>query len=63
MPRRILILTFVCIAGMMLGLGVTSLLLSIFDLKHYAHVQLKPHISRDHQVRSLHSFAHTHVSV
>ncbi|KAF8318147.1 hypothetical protein DL93DRAFT_2148374 [Clavulina sp. PMI_390] len=37
------------IKALMIGLGVSSLLLSISDAKHYAHVQLRPHISRDHQ--------------
>ncbi|KAF8341450.1 uncharacterized protein EI90DRAFT_3034002 [Cantharellus anzutake] len=35
--------------GMMLGFGIGSLLASLFDIKYYFHLQLVPHISRDHQ--------------
>jgi hypothetical protein len=36
----------------MLSLGISSFFLAILDVKHYAQIQLKPHISRDHQVRT-----------
>jgi hypothetical protein len=36
--------------GMMIGFGISSLLAAIFDVRHYFHLQLVPHISRDHQV-------------
>jgi poly(A) polymerase Pap1 len=36
----------------MLSLGVSSFFLAILDVKHYTQIQLKPHISRDHQVRN-----------
>ncbi|KAF9509859.1 hypothetical protein BS47DRAFT_1300897 [Hydnum rufescens UP504] len=35
--------------GMMIGFGISSLLAAIFDVKHYFHLQLVPHVSRDHQ--------------
>lgn len=35
--------------GLMLSLALGSLAAGIFDLKHYFHLQLVPHISRDHQ--------------
>ncbi|KAH8835176.1 hypothetical protein DL96DRAFT_1573183 [Flagelloscypha sp. PMI_526] len=42
--------------GLMLGLGLTSLLVGLFDIKHYFHLQLTPHISIHHQYWRL--FAH-----
>ncbi|KAH7105630.1 hypothetical protein BKA62DRAFT_690366 [Auriculariales sp. MPI-PUGE-AT-0066] len=35
--------------GAMMVLGVTSLVVSVFDLKHYVHLQITPHLARDHQ--------------
>ncbi|KIJ37469.1 hypothetical protein M422DRAFT_231883 [Sphaerobolus stellatus SS14] len=35
--------------GIMMGLGAASLLVSLFDIKPYFHLQLVPHISRHHQ--------------
>ncbi|KAG9018830.1 hypothetical protein FRB90_009117 [Tulasnella sp. 427] len=35
--------------GVMLGLALSSLAAGIFNVKHYFHLQLVPHISRDHQ--------------
>ncbi|KAG9015551.1 hypothetical protein FRB94_000156 [Tulasnella sp. JGI-2019a] len=35
--------------GVMLFLGISSLTAAIFDVKHYFHIQLVPHIARDHQ--------------
>ena len=40
------------LSGIMLSLGISSLFLAIMDIKHYAQIQLRPHISRDHQVRA-----------
>ena len=34
-----------------MGLGVGTLMAALFDVRHYFHLQLIPHISRDHQVR------------
>lgn len=33
----------------MVGCGITSLLAGLFDVKHYLHLQLVPHLSRHHQ--------------
>ncbi|KIL70342.1 hypothetical protein M378DRAFT_156458 [Amanita muscaria Koide BX008] len=35
--------------GLMIGSAVSSILVGIFDIKHYFHLQLVPHISRHHQ--------------
>ncbi|KAF8897894.1 hypothetical protein BD779DRAFT_1714303 [Infundibulicybe gibba] len=35
--------------SIMLGCAVTSILGGIFDVKHYLHLQLVPHLSRHHQ--------------
>ncbi|KAF5371203.1 hypothetical protein D9758_004096 [Tetrapyrgos nigripes] len=35
--------------GLIISLGLTSILAGIFDVKHYFHLQLVPHISRHHQ--------------
>ncbi len=35
---------------MMLGFALVSISAGIFDLKHYLHLQLVPHISKYHQV-------------
>lgn len=34
----------------MLGAALGSIAIGIFDIKHYMHLQLVPHISRYHQV-------------
>lgn len=49
----------------MLGVALGSIAVGIFDLKHYVHLQLVPHISKYHQVSSsaAHHFAsHTDYS-
>ncbi|KAJ6460730.1 hypothetical protein C8R47DRAFT_1180555 [Mycena vitilis] len=33
----------------MIGIGLTSVLVGVFDVKHYLHLQLVPHISRHYQ--------------
>ncbi|KAG5654238.1 hypothetical protein H0H81_005925 [Sphagnurus paluster] len=35
--------------GLMVSYGITSILAGIFDVKHYFHLQLVPHLSRHHQ--------------
>ncbi|KAI0307060.1 hypothetical protein B0F90DRAFT_513769 [Multifurca ochricompacta] len=35
--------------GIMMALAASSVTVAIFDVKHYFHLQLVPHISRDHQ--------------
>lgn len=35
--------------GLMVGYGLTSILAGLFDVKHYFHLQLIPHLSRHHQ--------------
>ncbi|KAL6309787.1 hypothetical protein BKA93DRAFT_723014 [Sparassis latifolia] len=35
--------------GLMLGIALTSISAGIFDVKHYLHLQLVPHISKHHQ--------------
>ncbi|TFY67654.1 hypothetical protein EVJ58_g1506 [Rhodofomes roseus] len=35
--------------GLMLGIALGSIAIGIFDLKHYTHLQLVPHISQYHQ--------------
>ncbi|KAI0032938.1 hypothetical protein K488DRAFT_8710, partial [Vararia minispora EC-137] len=35
--------------GLMITCGLTTLMVAIFDVKHYFHIQLVPHLSRDHQ--------------
>ncbi|KAH8096715.1 hypothetical protein BXZ70DRAFT_945936 [Cristinia sonorae] len=35
--------------ALMLGIALTSVTAGIFDIKHYLHLQLVPHISRHHQ--------------
>ncbi|KAF8638550.1 hypothetical protein AX17_002093 [Amanita inopinata Kibby_2008] len=35
--------------GIMVGSAVSSILVGLFDVKHYFHLQLVPHISRHHQ--------------
>ncbi|KAJ3527675.1 hypothetical protein NM688_g8099 [Phlebia brevispora] len=42
--------------GLMLGVAATSIFAGIFDVKHYLHLQLVPHITRHHQYWRL--FAH-----
>ena len=37
-------------AGMMLILGVSSLAISLLDLKPYAHLQITPHLTKYYQV-------------
>ncbi len=38
------------LSGMMLIFGVTSLAVSLLDIKPYCHLQLVPHITKYHQV-------------
>ncbi|KAL5527445.1 hypothetical protein ACEPAG_6236 [Sanghuangporus baumii] len=35
--------------GLMIGCAVSSIVASIFDVKHYLHLQLSPHLARHHQ--------------
>ncbi|KAJ7094425.1 hypothetical protein C8R44DRAFT_386070 [Mycena epipterygia] len=35
--------------GLMVGIAITSILVGVFDVKHYFHLQLVPHISRHYQ--------------
>ncbi|KAH8118396.1 hypothetical protein DFH11DRAFT_1502788 [Phellopilus nigrolimitatus] len=35
--------------GLMIGCAAASIVTSIFDIKHYLHLQLVPHLSRHHQ--------------
>ncbi|KAH9938104.1 uncharacterized protein B0H18DRAFT_3271 [Fomitopsis serialis] len=35
--------------ALMLGIAVSSIAIGIFDLKHYMHLQIVPHISKYHQ--------------
>ncbi|KAF9266233.1 hypothetical protein L218DRAFT_956599 [Marasmius fiardii PR-910] len=35
--------------GLAIGLALTSIVVGLFDVKHYFHLQLIPHISRHHQ--------------
>ncbi|KAJ7368970.1 hypothetical protein DFH08DRAFT_832819 [Mycena albidolilacea] len=35
--------------GLMVGVAMTSILVGVFDVKHYFHLQLVPHISRHYQ--------------
>lgn len=35
--------------GLMMGSALTSIIGGIFDVKHYLHLQLVPHVSRNHQ--------------
>ncbi|KZT29415.1 hypothetical protein NEOLEDRAFT_1085321 [Neolentinus lepideus HHB14362 ss-1] len=35
--------------GLMLGCALASIIAGVFDLKHYLHLQLIPHLSRSHQ--------------
>ncbi|KAF8558719.1 hypothetical protein OG21DRAFT_1503672 [Imleria badia] len=35
--------------GLMIGYALTSIVCGVFDVKHYLHLQLIPHISRHHQ--------------
>ncbi|KAF9462055.1 hypothetical protein BDZ94DRAFT_1166697 [Collybia nuda] len=35
--------------GLMVGCALTSILVGLFDVKHYFHLQLVPHLSRHHQ--------------
>ncbi|KAF8622179.1 hypothetical protein AX15_007291 [Amanita polypyramis BW_CC] len=35
--------------GLMIGSAVSSILVGLFDMKHYLHLQFVPHISRYHQ--------------
>ena len=37
--------------ALMLGIALTSVAAGVFDVKHYLHLQLVPHISKFHQVR------------
>lgn len=37
----------------MLTLALTSITVGIFDVKHYLHLQLVPHLSKHHQARML----------
>lgn len=37
----------------MIFLGLTSVAVGIFDIKHNAHLQLVPHLSKHHQVMTL----------
>ncbi len=37
-------------SGLMLGIAATSIFAGIFDVKHYLHLQLVPHITKHHQV-------------
>ncbi|KAF8076765.1 hypothetical protein FPV67DRAFT_1406944 [Lyophyllum atratum] len=50
--------------GLMVGYGLTSILVGIFDVKHYFHLQLIPHLSRHHQYwrLPLHHLAFTNSS-
>ncbi|KAI5123411.1 hypothetical protein M0805_006117 [Coniferiporia weirii] len=50
--------------GLMIGCAATSLVASIFDVKHYLHLQLIPHLSRHHQYWRLfvHHFAFSNSS-
>ncbi|KAJ7771042.1 hypothetical protein DFH07DRAFT_239395 [Mycena maculata] len=50
--------------GLMVGIGLTSILVSVFDVKHYFHLQLVPHISRHYQYWRLgvHHFAFSNSS-
>lgn len=34
----------------MIAIALTSIAAGIFDVKHYLHLQLVPHITKDHQV-------------
>ncbi|KAF7967991.1 hypothetical protein HWV62_32403 [Athelia sp. TMB] len=36
-------------AGLMMGVAATSIVAGVFDVKHYLHLQLVPHISQHHQ--------------
>ncbi|KAJ7102662.1 hypothetical protein C8R43DRAFT_231999 [Mycena crocata] len=36
-------------AGLMVGIAMSSILVGVFDVKHYFHLQLVPHISRHYQ--------------
>ena len=40
----------------MLTLALTSITVGIFDVKHYLHLQLVPHLSKDHQVKLVFCF-------
>ncbi|KZT05568.1 uncharacterized protein LAESUDRAFT_681043 [Laetiporus sulphureus 93-53] len=42
--------------GLMIGIALTSIAVGIFDVKHYMHLQIVPHISKYHQYWRL--FAH-----
>ncbi|KAE9407286.1 hypothetical protein BT96DRAFT_963238 [Gymnopus androsaceus JB14] len=35
--------------GLIIGLALTSIVVGVFDVKHYFHLQLVPHISKYHQ--------------
>ncbi|KZP13454.1 hypothetical protein FIBSPDRAFT_671483, partial [Athelia psychrophila] len=35
--------------GLMLGVAATSIVAGVFDVKHYLHLQLVPHLSQHHQ--------------
>ncbi|GJJ07208.1 hypothetical protein Clacol_001408 [Clathrus columnatus] len=35
--------------GLMMGLGAITLMSSLFDIKHYFHLQFSPHLTRHHQ--------------
>ncbi|KAJ4479008.1 hypothetical protein J3R30DRAFT_3473292 [Lentinula aciculospora] len=35
--------------GFMIGLALTSIVVGVFDVKHYFHLQLVPHLSKYHQ--------------
>ncbi|KAL5508196.1 hypothetical protein ACEPAH_5815 [Sanghuangporus vaninii] len=35
--------------GLMIGCAASSIIASIFDVKHYLHLQLSPHLARHHQ--------------
>jgi hypothetical protein len=37
--------------GLMIFTGTLSLVVGLADVRHYFHLQLVPHISRDHQVQ------------
>ncbi|KDQ64190.1 hypothetical protein JAAARDRAFT_218868 [Jaapia argillacea MUCL 33604] len=37
------------IKGLMVGCALASIIAGVFDMKHYLHLQLVPHISRHHQ--------------
>ncbi|KAF4575236.1 hypothetical protein EYR40_005028 [Pleurotus pulmonarius] len=50
--------------GLIVGCGLSSITVGLFDVKHYFHLQLVPHISRHHQYwrLGLHHFAFSNSS-